>query len=140
MTECSIGITVQLRCSKKRPARPPAEDLLLPPHLEVIPEGPVPQHLEEGVVVGVTAHVLQVIVLPPSTHAFLAVHHPPLLRQLAAGMCRAQENGLELESMGQRHLLLPAATHARAPRAHAGRESGQRGERRAGPAPGSSPS
>lgn len=120
MTECSIGITVQLRYCKKRPARSPGEDLHLPPHLEVIPKGPVPQHLEEGVVVGVTAHVLQVVVLPPSTHTLLAVHHPPLLRQLAAGMRRAQENGLELESTGKRHLLSPAATHA-----HAGRESGK---------------
>lgn len=121
MTERSTGITVQLRCSKKRPARPPDEDLFLPPHLEVIPEGPVPQHLEEGVVVGVTAHVLQVVVLPPSTHTFLAVHHSPLLRQLAAGICRAQENGLELESTGKRHKQLSlAATHA-----HAGRESGK---------------
>jgi hypothetical protein len=32
--------------------------------LEVVPKGPVAQHLKEGVVVRVLAHVVQVVVLP----------------------------------------------------------------------------
>lgn len=45
---------------------------------------------------GVPAHVLQVVVLPPGAHTLLAVHHPPVPRQLAPGVRRAQENGLKL--------------------------------------------
>ena len=39
--------------------------------LEVVPEGKVAQHLEEGVVPLGVADFLQVVVLPPCTHAFL---------------------------------------------------------------------
>lgn len=70
---------------------------LLSPHLKVIPKGPVPQHLEEGVMVSISAHILQIVVLPSRTHALLAVHHAPVLGQLAPGVYRAQENGLELQ-------------------------------------------
>lgn len=70
---------------------------LLSPHLKVIPKGPVPQHLEEGVMVSISAHILQVVVLPSRTHTLLAVHHAPVLGQLASGVHRAQENGLELQ-------------------------------------------
>lgn len=73
-----------------------------PPHLEVVPEGPVAQHLEEGVMAAVPAHVLQVVVLAPGAHTLLAVHHPPVPRQLAAGVRRAQENGLKLRDNGER--------------------------------------
>jgi hypothetical protein len=38
----------------------PGDGLLL----EVVPKGPVPQHLKESVVVRVLAHIIQVIVLP----------------------------------------------------------------------------
>ena len=41
--------------------------------LKVIAEGPVPQHFEEGVVVGVIADILEVIVLTTGTDAFLGV-------------------------------------------------------------------
>ena len=37
--------------------------------LEVVPEGPVAQHLEEGVVVHILANVIKVIVLATSTYA-----------------------------------------------------------------------
>ena len=41
--------------------------------LEVVAEGPVPQHLEEGVVVGVEADVLEVVVLAAGADALLRV-------------------------------------------------------------------
>lgn len=47
--------------------------------------------------VDVAAHILQVIVLSSSANALLAVHHPAVLRHLAAGVRRAQEDRLELE-------------------------------------------
>lgn len=46
--------------------------------------------------VSVSAHILQVVVFPPCAHTLLAVHHPPVLGQLAPGVRRAQENWLEL--------------------------------------------
>ncbi len=44
--------------------------------LEVVAEGPVAQHLEEGVVVAVAAYVLEVVVLTPGADALLAVDGP----------------------------------------------------------------
>ena len=41
--------------------------------LEVITEGPVPQHLEEGVVIRVTSHVFEVVVLSAGSNAFLGI-------------------------------------------------------------------
>ena len=41
--------------------------------LEVITEGPVAQHLEHGVVVGIEAHLLQIVVLSAHTEAFLRI-------------------------------------------------------------------
>ena len=41
--------------------------------LEIVTERPVPEHLEEGVVVGVVADVLEVVVLAAGTDAFLGV-------------------------------------------------------------------
>lgn len=96
--------------SEKKAAFPPREGLLLSPHLKVIPKGPVPQHLEECVMVSIAAHILQVVVLPTRSHALLAVHHPPVLCQFTPGVHRAQENGLELEIKAERHPLLLDAT------------------------------
>lgn len=67
-----------------------------PAHLEVVPEGPAAQHLEEGVVRPVAPHVLQVVVLPSGSHAALAVGHAAPQRHLAAGVHRAQEHRFEL--------------------------------------------
>ncbi len=36
--------------------------------LEVVPKGPVAQHLKEGMMVHILAHVIQVIVLATSTY------------------------------------------------------------------------
>ena len=44
--------------------------------LEIVAEGPVAEHLEESVVVGVEADVLQVVVLAARPDAFLGVRYP----------------------------------------------------------------
>ena len=41
--------------------------------LEVVPEGPITQHLEEGVVVQVLAHIIQIIMLASGSYTFLGV-------------------------------------------------------------------
>ena len=41
---------------------------------EVVAKGPVAEHLEEGVVVGVLAHIVEVVVLAASADAFLRIH------------------------------------------------------------------
>ena len=51
--------------------------------LEIIPEGPVPEHLEKGVVVGIEAHILKVVMLPAGTDALLRVGSPG--RRVGAG-------------------------------------------------------
>ena len=47
--------------------------------LEVVPEGPVPQHLEHRVVVGVVAYFLEVVVLAADAQALLRVGHAGVL-------------------------------------------------------------
>jgi len=42
-------------------------------NLEKVSKRPVPQHLEEGVMVGVLSNIIQVIVLPSSSNALLRV-------------------------------------------------------------------
>ena len=63
--------------------------------LEIVPEGPVAQHLKHGVVVGVVPHLLQVVVLARYAQAFLGVRHPGM------GCGRiAEKNVLELVHAG----------------------------------------
>ena len=50
--------------------------------LEVVAEGKIPQHLEEGVVPGGVAHLLQVVVLSTGTNAFLRGHRPVVIAVL----------------------------------------------------------
>lgn len=42
-------------------------------YLEIIPKGPGPQHLKEGVVVHIFPHVIQVVVFAPCSDALLSV-------------------------------------------------------------------
>ena len=46
--------------------------------LKIVTEGPVAQHLEHGVVVGVMSHLLQVVVLAGNPQALLGVSDPCL--------------------------------------------------------------
>ena len=63
--------------------------------LEVVAEAPVAQHLEHGVMVGIVADLLQVIVLAAYPEALLAVRHP----RVEYG-CIAEEPVLELVHAG----------------------------------------
>ncbi len=65
------------------------------PFLEVVPEGKIPQHLEEGVVPGGEAHVLQVVVLAAGPDAFLGAGGPGI----GAGLF-SQKNLFELHHAG----------------------------------------
>ena len=40
---------------------------------EIISKGPIPQHLEEGVVIGIQAYIFQVIVFPACSNTFLGI-------------------------------------------------------------------
>src|SRR5438093_4312757 len=84
--------------------------------LEVVAEGEVAEHLEEGVGSRGVAHLLQVIVLPPGAHAFLAGHgsgvsaplesleHPLELHHPGVG---EQQGGVvRRDQGGARHLLV----------------------------------
>ena len=48
----------------------------------VIAKRPVPQHLEEGVVVGIAAHFFQIVMLTGDAQTFLGIDHPPMDRPL----------------------------------------------------------
>ncbi len=61
--------------------------------LEVIAEAPVPEHLEEGVVIGVEPDVVEVVVLAAGADAFLGVGRA---RRLPGRALLAEENGHEL--------------------------------------------
>ena len=63
--------------------------------LKIIPETPVSQHLEHGVVVGIVAHLFEVVVLTADTQTLLCVAHPRI-----GGGGIAQENILELVHAG----------------------------------------
>eukprot|EP00804_Cyclotella_cryptica_P004142 CCRYP_016874-RA/>CCRYP_016874-RA protein AED:0.21 eAED:0.34 QI:764/0/0.5/1/0/0/2/0/134 len=68
--------------------------------LEVVPEAPAAQHLKESVVIGVLAHVLQVVVLAPRANALLAVGRSGQGGQLGAWGGAPQKDGLELVHAG----------------------------------------
>ena len=65
--------------------------------LEVIAKAEVPEHLEEGVVAGGRADVLQVVVLPADPHAFLHRDRAPV-----RSLLQAEEDILELDHPGVR--------------------------------------
>lgn len=67
-----------------------------PPHLEVVPKGPGPQHLEEGVVVDVFAHIVQVIVFASCTDTLLCVGGAGQPGHGVRRVDGVQEDGLEL--------------------------------------------
>eukprot|EP00959_Pyramimonas_sp_CCMP1952_P049085 1025194-Pyramimonas_sp.AAC.1 len=85
------------RRSRWRRAAPGHRDGLA---LEVVPEGPIAQHLEEGVVIGVLAHVVQVVVLAAGADALLCVRRALQLREGAVGVSLAEEDSLELVHAG----------------------------------------
>ena len=88
--------------------------------LEVVAERPRPEHLEERVVVGVQAHVLEVVVLAARADALLSIAGPLERRELRARRRLAEEDGLELVHAGvreeQRRVLERDDAAARYPR------------------------
>lgn len=70
----------------------------MPPrhYLEVISKGPRSQHLKEGVVVHVLAHVVQVIVFPTGADALLRVGGTPQPGHGVGWVNGVEEDGLEL--------------------------------------------
>ena len=70
----------------------PADGFLL----EKVAEGPVPEHLEEGVVVRVLPDVVEVVVLASGSDALLRVGGALELGERALGVRGSQEAGLEL--------------------------------------------
>ncbi len=82
--------------------------------LEIVAEGKVPQHLEEGVVARGVAHVVEIVVLAAGAHAFLRgdrAHVGPLLD--------AGEDVLELHHAGiGEHQRRVVARHERRRRHH----------------------
>ena len=66
-------------------------------YLKEVSETPVAQHLKEGVVIGVFAHVIQVVVLSSCPDAFLGVDHSSQLGKVTVGVHSAKENRFELE-------------------------------------------
>ena len=84
--------------------------------LEVVSEGEVAEHLEEGVVPSGAPHVLEVVVLPPGAHAFLGAHragvrplllaeegllelHHPRVREEERRVVRRNEGGTRNDPM-----------------------------------------
>jgi hypothetical protein len=68
--------------------------------LEVVAERPIPQHLEEGVVVAVLAYIVQIVVLAACTYAFLGIDCTLVLAFFAGGVDRTQKYGFELVHPG----------------------------------------
>lgn len=68
--------------------------------LEVVPKGPVPEHLEEGMVVGVLAHVVEVVVLPAGADALLGVAGAAQAAERRVRRRRAEEDRLVLVHPG----------------------------------------
>lgn len=69
-------------------------------YLKVVSEGPGAQHLKEGVVVHVLAHIIQVIVLAPSADALLCVSCTLESGHGVGRVNGVQENRLELGVVG----------------------------------------
>jgi hypothetical protein len=74
--------------------------------LEVVAEGPVAQHLEHRVVVGIETDVLEVVVLAAGADAFLGVGHA-----LPRGGLVAEEVGHELVHAGVREQQVGGGRH-----------------------------
>lgn len=66
-------------------------------YLKIISKRPRAQHLKEGVVVDILAHIIQVIVLASSSDAFLGISSSAQLCHWVWGINGVQEDGLKLK-------------------------------------------
>lgn len=69
-------------------------------YLEVVPKGPGPQHLKEGVVVDVLANIVQVVVFSSGADALLRVGSAAKLGHGVGRIDGVQEDWLELRENG----------------------------------------
>lgn len=76
-------------------------------YLEVIPKGPGPQHLEESVVVDIFSHVIQVIVLAPSSDALLSIGSSAQFSKRVRGVDSVEEDGFELRGQKKGEIKEP---------------------------------
>jgi hypothetical protein len=65
-------------------------------YLKEVSKAPVSKHLKEGVMVGIFAHIIQVVVLAPSTDTLLRVDNSSQLSKVTAWINGALEDRLEL--------------------------------------------
>lgn len=101
-------MTTTASCTAHTGSQPPAHTA----HFEVVSKRPVAQHFKECVVIKVPAHVVQIVVLPAGADTLLAVDHAAVGGQLAAGVRRAQEDGLELRGQCRQVSTTAAAAAA----------------------------
>lgn len=71
--------------------------LLLRTYLKVISKRPRAQHLEEGVMIDILAHIVQVIVFAPSPDAFLGIGGSAQLCHGVRWVNCVQEDGFKLK-------------------------------------------
>lgn len=69
---------------------------LLRAYLKVISKRPGAQHLKEGVMIDILAHIVQVIVFAPSPDAFLGIGSSAQLCHRVRRVNSVQEDGFEL--------------------------------------------
>ena len=71
-------------------------------YLKVVSKGPRTKHLEEGVMVDVLAHVVQVVVFSSCAYALLRVGSTPEPGHGVGRVDGVEEDGLELRRHGQK--------------------------------------
>ena len=104
--EPGFFVASKVRRIKPRRIKPEAPVLSGPGHqlprprdrlsLEIIPERPVAEHLEEGMVIGVLAHIIEVVVLAARADALLGIGRALEPLQRRVGIERAQKDRLIL--------------------------------------------
>lgn len=67
------------------------------PYFEIITKGPVPEHFKESMMINISTHILQIIVLSTCPHTLLGVHNSAVTFKLTSRICCAQEDWFELE-------------------------------------------
>jgi len=86
--------------------------------LVIVAKGPVPEHLEEGMVGAVAAHFLQVVVLARHAHALLSIHgtgvgagagtQEDILELIHAGVRKQQRRVVLGDEAGAGHNRMPS--------------------------------
>lgn len=75
-------------------------------YLKVVPKGPGPQHLKEGVVVDIFAHIVQIVVFTSCTDTLLSVGSTTQLSHRVGRIDGVEEDWLELEGVQEENLRI----------------------------------